>query len=665
MTTKLIAGLVADAAPPVVATIGLLPEEGPAAERLARAGTVIDLDEIDPADPLEDQESGTFVLVARTSTDLRRAASLAGLLPRAAHIVVGVIRSVRHHPLSLPAVGTEWHTARRFQALRGDKGDWAVEAQFSRPVRAGEFVASLVRGLDGHRPQVWQGPRVALAGAGSALWRPGDPAATLVPVEGPLAEPDQVPPAEVVLRSTAPGAPSWPDDGVPVADRLSTRHSRWAELGAPGAVDARTIVEAYAHRDLVPPVDERSVNPMGFTSAPDLGWAPLRQDGDRWAVEAAPGDVVRFHPAGTVTDADVGRLRRLRGIEIGWGRHTGPVPAVRVVAALAMAGVPVVTDRVPSWARALGPELVDLITGVAPADLADDVRREEHSIRLRRAAFRAHSTRARWEALAGPAAPGTGTSPTASVILCTRRVDYLGFALRQIERQRDVDFEVILTLHGIPADAPEVKAAVMACTRPITLVEVPDEAPLGEALNRGAARASGDHLVKWDDDDWYGPDFLADMLLASAYSGAELVGCFAQLIYLEEIDLTIYRAAGGSERFADVVAGATMTVERSFFESLGGFPPVPRSVDAALLTATRAAGGRTYRTHGLGFIVNRRKQGHTWGVPVTYFLRSATRQWRGFEPTALLEYDAGSMTPDPSHDAAPASAPSNHRVGKT
>ena len=40
-------------------------------------------------------------------------------------------------------------------------------------------------------------------------------------------------------------------------------------------------------------------------------------------------------PAG-VTDADVARLRRLRGLRVRWRlSHTGPVPAARVIAGLA------------------------------------------------------------------------------------------------------------------------------------------------------------------------------------------------------------------------------------------------------------------------------------------------------------------------------------------
>ena len=83
---------------------------------------------------------------------------------------------------------------------------------------------------------------------------------------------------------------------------------------------------------------------------------------------------------------------------------------------------------------------------------------------------------------------------------------------------------------------------------PLTIVEVPADVPFGEALNRGAARASGRFVAKWDDDDWYGPEHLADLVLAADYSGADLVGSAHQLTYLEQINLTVYHPRSDAER---------------------------------------------------------------------------------------------------------------------
>jgi len=576
---------------------------------------------------------------------LRRAASLAGLFPEAEHLLIAIAQSPAHRSFALPIVAPGWPPPRSLRLHRGPKGDWVIEGRFNRPMSMRDFVAATVRGLDGHCADASLFPRVALAGRGAAAWRPGDLGATLISEGGPLDEPDGFVPADLVLRSIGPDSPPWSDAGVTTVDRPHIDRLSWARLGSKGGIhEARALLSALSDVDAVPPIDEFSVNPWGFVSDPEVGSGVLAQRGDRWCVrlprEDGHEELVRFHPSGAVTDADVGRLRQLRSVNIEWGRHSGPISAVRVIAGLAAAGIPLRASRVPLWAGALGERLAGLITEVDEDRLADDLRREEHSIRLRRVALRTHSTQVRWRGLAAAAGLTVPVRSMVSVVLCTRRPDFIGSALRQIGRQRDVDVEVILTLHGVPAGLPEVRAAAAAFTRPITIVEVPSGVPFGEALNRGVGQAGGRYVAKWDDDDFYGPDFLADMMLASTYTGAELIGCFAQFTYLEQIDLTVYRRAGQSERMGRGVAGGTFVMERAFVDAIGGFPPVTRSVDAAMMKATTAAGGRIYRTHGLGFLLNRRAAGHTWATPVTYFLRSAERQWRGFRPSPLMEYDA-------------------------
>ncbi|WP_187437970.1 glycosyltransferase [Actinomadura decatromicini] len=601
MIPELIRGVLAEPPPSSLFAIGFRPEEEAAVRELAPGG-VVDLDAAE--EPADHGGSGTVAVLARTFTDLRRAASLAALLPKAARHVVAVAVSSADRPF-LPA---SVPGSLSFQARRGKAGEWVVEIAFAGPRPVGESVAALVRGQGGHRLRPVPGPRVALAGPGASHWRPGDPGATPTTPRGPLGNPDGPPPADVVLR-TSPDPGEWSDPRVEIViDRPSSGGGTLYEM------------------DAVPPVDERSVNPTGFVTDPKLGDAVLTLVGDRWCVRAGSDDLVLFPESGAVTDADVDRLRQVRAVTVDWGTGARPLATARVVAGLAAAGVPLRAEQVPPWAMALGGDLTAAL--IATADMADDLRREEHSVRLRRAALRGHSTEARWRSLALAAGLPVPPRPTASVVLCTRRPEFLGFALGQIAAQRDVDLEVVLTLHGIPADLPEVKAAVTAFDRPFTVVEVPADVPFGVALNLGVARASGRYVAKWDDDDWYGPDFLADMLLASGYSGAELVGCHAQFVYLGQIDLTIYRKAR-SELMGRWISGGTFVMERPVLDAVGGFPPVPRHVDAALVDLLTAAGGRTYGAHSLGYALHRRAAGHTWNQPVTYFLRAAARQWRG------------------------------------
>jgi hypothetical protein len=351
--------------------------------------------------------------------------------------------------------------------------------------------------------------------------------------------------------------------------------------------------------------------------------APLRWEHGRW----------------TVPEGDP---HALRGLHVHWpdpapdgtaDPTADPTAVLDPLLDLAAAGVPLHAAEVPGWAARADPALADLLAdGGWLADPPRDtprctaaLRREEHSVRLRR-----HGLARRRGAF--PHGP-----PTVSVVMASMRPHLLESALGQIARQRGVQAEVLLGLHGFPAAHEAVRRAVGACPLPVTVVEADAATPFGDVLNLAASAAGGDHVAKWDDDDWYGPDHLSDLLLARSYSGADIVGTAAEFFYLEPLNVTIRRTDYTSEVWSDHVAGGTILLDRDRFREAGGFPGLPRGVDAAFLKAAHAAGARVYRTHGLGYMLRRGASArHTWQLPLAHFLRVASNQWRGFRPSRIL-----------------------------
>ncbi len=165
----------------------------------------------------------------------------------------------------------------------------------------------------------------------------------------------------------------------------------------------------------------------------------------------------------------------------------------------------------------------------------------------------------------------------------------------------------------------------------------PDGALFGDVLNAAALATSGDVVLKMDDDDWYAPDAIADLLRARAYSGAELVGMPPEFHYLTEQDLTVTRGHP-SELYTTFVAGGTMLVDRAMLREVGGFRSVRKFVDAQLLEGVLAAGGAVYRTHGLGYVLRRNPTGHTWAADLDFLLDPARVRatYPGFRPSRLL-----------------------------
>ncbi|MEO3855222.1 hypothetical protein [Acrocarpospora sp. B8E8] len=413
-------------------------------------------------------------------------------------------------------------------------------------------------------------------------------------------------------------APAWWRPPLPFAAAgFATRALASLRIGRHG--DSGWVVEAHfsaavpagwllrsltaspsAYRE-EPLVDLRSVNPIGFLAEPELG--PVRLTVRDGAILDGATRVLALPRSGRLGESDIERLRPFHSVTVDW-QDAEPLAAARLVAGLAAAGVPLHAPDVPAEQRALlGAALCELI-GTVPRD---PLEREEHSIRLRRTAMLAHA--------------GITRLPSVSVLLATRRPDLVGFALAQIGDQRGVDVEIVVAGHGFDP-APLAGARV-------TTLECAGNVPLGAMLNLAAERASGEVLTKWDDDDWYSPDHLLDLSLAARYSGAELTGAPAELIYLEGPDVTV-RHRWRTESRQDFVAGGTLFLPRTVFDAVGGFRPIPKTVDGELLRAVRQAGGQIYQAHGLGYVLRRgRPELHTWQENDDYFLDRAVSRWAG------------------------------------
>ncbi|MCW2764537.1 MAG: glycosyl transferase, family 2 [Nocardioides sp.] len=536
--------------------------------------------------PPRDGGWASVVLVASDPPALRRMVSVLPALGRARTIVC--VCDGATDPLSLVR-RPEWPALLGLDAAVSADGLARTTLRFAKGLSVADVLVEVGRYA---ALPVGTGNRgVFLASGPTTIVPPVDPGLLVVGSPAEAADPERDVPPGVVLAGpgTEPG-----------------------ELPEHPVLGRAPVVVTTTDDLAIGPLDEALLNPRGFARAWQRG-------------------VVDLEPDARIAPRLVADLRDAQGVRVTWPADE------RTVAGLAMAGVPLLAGGVLGASRGLlGDGLADALE--ANADLADPLRREEHSVRIRRAALARHSTSG-WRArVAARAGVRRDSSPSVSVLLATRRPENLDFALRQVARQRGATLELVLAAHGFEPDAARVRDALGGT--PYTLLSLPETTLFGDVLRAASDAAGGDVVLKMDDDDWYGPDVVADLLLARGYSGAELVGMPAEFVYLEPIRTTV-RRRGASETHASVVAGGTMMIDRSLLRGIGGFRSVRRFVDAQLLASVRAAGGSIYRTQGLGYLLRRTSAGHTWETGLGYFLtrKSLAYQWRGFRPSLLLEHD--------------------------
>lgn len=226
------------------------------------------------------------------------------------------------------------------------------------------------------------------------------------------------------------------------------------------------------------------------------------------------------------------------------------------------------------------------------------------------------------------------TLPSVSFLLVTMRPDRVRSVLRQLEIQTFKTFETIIAIHG---DAPKdiLEIANEFPHLQVTVACFDDQVIFGEVLTKATMIASGDHVLKIDDDDIYGPNFLLDLVLALYYSGASFVGKQPEFTYITQFDQTVRRLGYGSERYSEAVAGGTMLIPKGILLSCGGWRATPRHVDRALFQRIIEHGGIGYSSNALGFTYVRHALGHTWNQPETEFLKKSSEQWHSI-PKEIL-----------------------------
>lgn len=224
--------------------------------------------------------------------------------------------------------------------------------------------------------------------------------------------------------------------------------------------------------------------------------------------------------------------------------------------------------------------------------------------------------------------------PSVSVILATLRPDLLGRILDQLAAQDYPNIEVVVGCHGFPAPDPRsFPPKVQERLGPV--LEFDRGVIFGEVLASLSAAASGDFIAKIDDDDWYGPHHVTDLVNAWTYSEAQLVGKKLALIHYEDTDtLVVSRLFLEGYRWG-VAGGATM-ISRHDLASVGGWRSQIRAVDRGLWTRLEDAGALTYSCSGPGYVYVRHAGPHTWAAAdMSFGERVVEQELTGIPPAAL------------------------------
>ena len=159
---------------------------------------------------------------------------------------------------------------------------------------------------------------------------------------------------------------------------------------------------------------------------------------------------------------------------------------------------------------------------------------------------------------------------------------------------------------------------------PFAIVEQPGTPiSLGSALNLAMAKTDARFVAKFDDDDLYGPNYLADSLRAHHYSGAGVVGKHTYYARFAGSWNSVLRFPGNEFRYTSTLAGGTLVIDRAKVGEQQ-FDDISLGEDQAFIAACHRRGISTFSADRFNFI-QIRSGSNTWRISEHDFLHQTLR----------------------------------------
>lgn len=214
--------------------------------------------------------------------------------------------------------------------------------------------------------------------------------------------------------------------------------------------------------------------------------------------------------------------------------------------------------------------------------------------------------------------------PLASIVLASNRPHFIDRIVENVSQQVYPNIEIIViaqkyTEEQLSEIENKLKNSGKAF-KAIHIVRNDSEDTLGKRLNQGIALSKGEYVAKFDDDDFYFPNYLQDMLIPFKFGDYGIVGKKEIFVYLEGRDETFIRFKNNRHVETDFVAGPTLIISKKALNNLS-FGDLNRGEDSNILEQAKKNGIKIYASDPFNFVQFRSKElnNHTWQVDEKFF----------------------------------------------
>lgn len=160
----------------------------------------------------------------------------------------------------------------------------------------------------------------------------------------------------------------------------------------------------------------------------------------------------------------------------------------------------------------------------------------------------------------------------------------------------------------------------------VKIFQLDDSCTLGECLNFGTKQSRYNYIAKMDDDDYYGANYLIDLMNVFKYTDAQVTGKASRFIYFEENNTLGIFLPNYENKYVNNLAGGTLLFKKEIFEKVK-FRNVNISEDSHFLIDCNNAGIKIFSSDKYNYVYIRHKNlhEHTWNSSLEEFMNYSIR----------------------------------------
>ncbi|MFD2612383.1 glycosyltransferase family 2 protein [Paenibacillus gansuensis] len=222
-----------------------------------------------------------------------------------------------------------------------------------------------------------------------------------------------------------------------------------------------------------------------------------------------------------------------------------------------------------------------------------------------------------------------------SIIACTMRSSQMENLFQNYERQDWKNKEMIVILNRDDMSLSTWRDRAKRSTN-VRVYKLPEQYVLGKCLNWAIRKARGSAIAKFDDDDYYAPQYVRESIYALRSRKAPIVGKHTCFVYFEESNALMEYRGGKENALLRKVKGGTLIFKKKVWNKVKFAEDRVAGSDARWLADCCRTGFKVYSVSKMNYVCIRRRDisTHTQKKPTSAYMASCKflRHTRDYVP---------------------------------